>query len=55
MLRIAETLASDESFVRVDLYEIGRPIFGELTLHPAAGVMEFTPREWDLRLGQLMS
>jgi teichuronopeptide biosynthesis TupA-like protein len=55
MLRIVETLASDESFVRVDLYEIGRPIFGELTLHPAAGVMEFTPREWDLRLGQLMS
>ena len=55
MLRIAETLASGESFVRVDLYEIGRPILGELTLHPAAGVMEFAQPEWDLRLGQLTS
>jgi TupA-like ATPgrasp len=55
MLRIAETLAADEPFLRVDLYEIGRPIFGELTLHPEAGLGKFVPPEWDLRLGQLMS
>lgn len=55
MLRIAETLAADESFIRVDLYDIGRPIFGELTLSPEAGHGKFSPPEWDLRLGQLMS
>jgi TupA-like ATPgrasp len=55
MLRIAETLAASEPFLRVDLYEIGRPIFGELTLHPESGHGRFAPPEWDLRLGQLMS
>jgi teichuronopeptide biosynthesis TupA-like protein len=55
MLRIAETLAADEPFLRVDLYEMGRPIFGELTLSPEAGLGKFAPPEWDLRLGKLMS
>jgi TupA-like ATPgrasp len=54
MLRIAEILAADEPFLRVDLYEIRRPIFGELTLTPEAGQGKFAPPEWDLRLGQLM-
>jgi len=51
MLCIAETLAADEPFLRVDLYEIGRPMFGELTLRPEAGLGKFAPPEWDLRLG----
>jgi hypothetical protein len=55
MLRIAETLAADEPFLRVDLYQIGGPIFGELTLTPEAGHGKFAPPEWDLQLGQLMS
>jgi len=34
MIEMTEALAGRKSFIRVDLYDIGRPIFGELTLHP---------------------
>ena len=54
MRRIAEALAGDEVFLRVDLYNVGRPVFGELTLHPDAGQMAFNPAVWDARFGSLM-
>jgi hypothetical protein len=54
MLDVAERLAKDELFVRVDLYEVGRPVFGELTLAPMAGATVFDPPDWDLRLGMLI-
>jgi TupA-like ATPgrasp len=54
MIGIAEALAGRESFIRVDLYDVGRPIFGELTLHPNAGLRKFDPPEYDLILGELM-
>jgi hypothetical protein len=50
MIRIAETLSENEPFLRVDMYDLGRPIFGELTLHPEAGLGHFSPSEWDERL-----
>ena len=53
MRQIAERLAADEAFLRVDLYDVGRPIFGELTLHPNGGRVQFDPPEWDLRLGRM--
>jgi TupA-like ATPgrasp len=53
MLEVAERLAADEAFLRVDLYDMGRPVFGELTLHPNAGRLQFDPLEWDRRLGTL--
>jgi hypothetical protein len=52
MIGIAETLAHDFDFVRVDLYNIaGRILFGEMTFTPVAGNIKFTPTSWDLRLG----
>lgn len=51
MLKIAETLSVEEPFLRVDLYDAGRPVFGELTLHPGAGIEPFDPPKWDECLG----
>ena len=53
MREIAECLSIGEPFLRVDLYDVGRPAFGELTLHPQAGHGQFEPSEWDQRLGAL--
>jgi TupA-like ATPgrasp len=54
MIEVAEALAGKESFIRVDLYDVGRPIFGELTLHPTAGLWRFNPPEYNVNLGKLM-
>lgn len=52
MLSLAEILSKDIPFVRVDLYEIkGKVYFGELTFFPGSGLEEFTPKEWDKKLG----
>lgn len=52
MVRIAEKLAIDFKFVRVDLYEInGKIYFGELTFCPGNGLEEFSPIEWDYKIG----
>ena len=49
---VAEKLAEDIPFVRVDFYETGgRLYFGEMTLYPAGGLEEFVPAEWDRILG----
>ena len=53
MREIAEQLAGGESFMRVDLYDIGGPVLGEITLHPRAGLAKFEPSEWDEKLGAL--
>lgn len=53
MVRIAETLAQDFPFVRVDLYDVGgRPMVGELTFTPTAGFHRLDPPEADLALGR---
>jgi hypothetical protein len=54
MFEIAERLAADEDFLRVDLYDLGRPICGELTLHPEAGLLVFVPGDLDVHLGHLL-
>lgn len=42
--------------MRVDFYEINkRPYFGELTFYPGSGFEEFTPDEWDYKLGECLS
>ncbi len=53
MVEVAERLAAGEPFLRVDLYDVGKPVFSELTLHPNGGRVQFDPAEWDMRLGQL--
>ncbi|WP_295428814.1 ATP-grasp fold amidoligase family protein [uncultured Thiodictyon sp.] len=54
LVQLAERLAGDEPFVRVDFYDVEGPVFGEMTYHPGAGLEHFDPPEWDLRLGALL-
>lgn len=52
MIELAEVLAKDIPFVRVDFYNIkGKIYFGEITFFPAAGLGRFEPEEWDSILG----
>jgi hypothetical protein len=53
MRTVAETLAEDLDFIRVDLYSVsGRIYFGELTLYPAGGLARFVPRRYDFAFGE---
>jgi len=52
MVELAEKLSKDIPFVRVDFYSIkGKIYFGEMTFYPGSGLEEFTPQEWDKKLG----
>lgn len=53
MVSIAEKLAQEIPFLRVDFYENqGKLYFGEMTFFPASGFEEFSPSEWDKTLGE---
>lgn len=53
MIELAEKLSEGYPFLRVDFYEINnRPLFGELTFFPGNGFEEFSPIEWDFKLGE---
>lgn len=55
MLEIAQVLSQDIPFVRVDLYNVnGKIYFGEMTFFPNGGFGTFTPKEWNLKLGDLL-
>lgn len=57
MKELAEILAKkiNNSFVRVDLYEINNQIyFSEFTFTPCGGYMPFEPEEYDLEIGKLL-
>ena len=52
MITLAEVLAEDIPFVRVDFYEINEKLyFGEMTFFPGGGMTPFDPKEYDLLLG----
>lgn len=52
MKLLAETLAKDFRFVRVDLYNIGGKIyFGEMTFSPVAGFERFPPPDLARKFG----
>ena len=54
MRALAERLAAEFDFVRVDLYApADRIVVGELTHYPTGGNKSFEPPEWDARLGAL--
>jgi len=54
MIRIAEKLAQDFEFARIDLYSTDSDgiVFGEITLAPSSGGGRFEPLEYDFRLGK---
>jgi len=54
MVQVAEALAEDLDYVRVDLYENEEQVyFGEMTLFPASGFKAFDPPEADRQWGDL--
>lgn len=56
MRRVAQVLSKGMAFVRVDLYIHDKKVyFGELTFHPAGGYTPITPREWEYKLGELIT
>lgn len=53
MVRVAESLAGNLDFIRVDLYNVGgRIYFGELTCYPGGGSIPFIPRKYDYLFGE---
>lgn len=55
MVELSEILASNIPFVRIDFYEVNNKLyFGEITFYPGSGLEEFTPVEWDYKLGELI-
>ncbi len=55
MVVLAERLAYDMTFARIDFYEVhGNIYFGEITLYPGGGFEEFQPPEWDDILGNML-
>lgn len=56
MLELAENLAKDTTFLRVDFYIIDDMIlFSELTFFPGGGFSKFNPNEMDLKLGEMLN
>jgi hypothetical protein len=52
MIEAAEALGSEFDMVRVDFYEeAGEPIFGEFTVYPRSGLLQFDPASFDGELG----
>lgn len=55
MRSLARKLSEGIPEVRVDFYDIhGQVYFGELTFFDGSGFDPFHPKEWDLKLGQLL-
>jgi hypothetical protein len=53
MVRVAESLAVNLDFIRVDLYNVSSRIyFGELTCYPGGGIVQWIPRKYDFLLGE---
>lgn len=53
MLDVAESIAQDIDFLRVDLYSVGgRIYFGELTCYHGGGMIRLCPRLYDVLLGE---
>ncbi len=55
MIELASILSKDIPFLRVDLYEINKKIyFSELTFYPSDGFVDFEPKEWNEKIGNLI-
>lgn len=52
MWSLAEKLSANQSFLRVDFYDVnGQIYFGELTFFPTSGMGGFNPEAWDYTFG----
>lgn len=56
MKQMASLLAKSIPFSRIDFYEINhQAYFGEITFFPAAGFGNFNPREWNVKMGDMIT
>ncbi|MBR6264085.1 MAG: glycosyl transferase [Prevotella sp.] len=56
MLDLCRKISKDITFLRVDFYSIGDKLyFGELTFHPGSGFIQFHPKEYDWKLGEMLN
>ncbi|WP_100615835.1 ATP-grasp fold amidoligase family protein [Confluentibacter citreus] len=56
MKMLAETLAKDFKYVRIDFYLVNAKIyFGEITLHHASGFQKFYQKECDEKYGSMLN
>lgn len=56
MVELSKKLSKNIPFIRVDWYEIGDKLyFGELTFYPASGFEKFEPKEWNKKIGDMLS
>lgn len=52
LIPLVERIANNIPFIRVDFYIVdGHPYFGEIAFYPSAGLAEFSPYEWEERIG----
>lgn len=55
MKKLAETLAKDFIYARIDFYLVkGQIYFGEISFHHHSGTQKFKSKECDLKFGQLL-
>lgn len=56
LVELSKKLSKNIPFIRVDWYEIGDKLyFGELTFYPASGFEKFEPKEWNKKIGDMLS
>lgn len=56
MKQMASLLAKSIPFSRIDFYEIKhQAYFGEITFFPATGFGNFNPREWNVKMGDMIT
>lgn len=56
MKYFSSILSKDIPFSRIDFYEIdGKLYFGEITFYPASGFGEFSPEEWNEKIGDMIT
>lgn len=56
MIRIAEAVSKGYPMIRVDFFvdKYDKLYIGELTLTPASGLQAFSPKEWDIKIGEML-
>lgn len=55
MIAVADTLCKGLPYSRIDMYVVhGKVYFGEITFFPASGFRGFAPKEWNIKLGDMI-
>lgn len=55
ILELAKKLSHNIPFVRADFYSINEDVyFSELTFHPGSGMIDFHPKEYDWKVGEML-